>query len=125
MKTPINNRVILSVMAMFNGTELVFKIDGLTLGEFDPSAEGFYKNVQTFAFKVKKRRAIRMDIKADVPVDIAVADENGSSVSYKQAVKEGMIGPFPTEGNREMGMILGIHPGDKATVSVEVWMERS
>ncbi|MDR2698753.1 MAG: hypothetical protein LBB30_03640 [Candidatus Methanoplasma sp.] len=112
-------------MAMLDGREQVFTLEGLSLGEFDPSAEGFYRNVQTFPFKVKKRRVIRINIKSDIPIDIAVADEKGSTVSYKQAVKEGTIGPLPTDDSKEMGMILGVYPGDKATVSAEIWMART
>ena len=111
-------------MTMFKDGEQVFKIEGYKLGEFDPSVEGFYKNVQSFPFNVKKRRAIKINILSDVPVDVAVADGKGSSVSYKQAVKEGSIGPIPTDDNKEMGVVLGIYPGDRATVSVEIWMAR-
>jgi len=125
MRIPINGQGILYMMAMFSEREQLFKTEGLVLGEFDPSVDGFYKNVHTFPIKVKKRRAIRINISSDAPVDIAVANEKGSSVSYKQAVKEGTIGPIPTEDNKEMGVIVGVYKGDKATVSVEVWMERS
>jgi len=112
------------MMAMFGEREQVFKAEGLTLGEFDPSAEGFYRNVQTFPIRVKKRKVIRISISSDAPVDVAVANEKGESVSYKQAVKEGTVGPVPTDGNKEMGIILGVYKGDKATVSIDVWMER-
>jgi hypothetical protein len=112
-------------MAFFEGTEQVLKIEALTLGEFDPTAHGFYKNVKSFAFNVKKRGEIKVEIKADFPIDIAVADEKGSSLLHKQSVKEGTIGPIPTDSNKEMGIILGLNPGDKATVSVEVWMVKA
>ena len=112
-------------MAMLDGREQVFALERLPLGEFDPSVEGFYRNVQTFPFKVKKRRVIRISIKSDIPVDVAVADEKGSTAGYKQAVKEGTIGPVPTEDNKEMGIVLGVYPGDKATVSVEIWMAKA
>jgi len=125
MRIPINGQGILHMMAMFSEREQLFKTEGLVLGEFDPSVDGFYKNVQTFPFKVKKRRVIRIIVSSDAPVDIAVANEKGSSVSYKQAVKEGTIGPIPTDDNKEMGVIIGVYKGDKATVSVEIWMERS
>jgi hypothetical protein len=112
-------------MAFFDGTEQVLRIEGMALGEFDPSVHGFYKNVKTFSFDVKKKRAIKVEIKADTPIDIAVADEKGSSLLHKQAVKEGTIGPIPTDNNKQMGIILGLYPGDKATVSVEVWMVKA
>jgi len=125
MKIPINGKDVLCPMAMLDGREQVFVLEGLLLGEFDPSAEGFYRNVQTFPFKVKKRRVIRISIKSDIPVDVAVADEKGATAGYKQAVKEGTIGPVPTEDNKEMGIVLGVYPGDKATVSVEIWMAKA
>jgi len=111
-------------MAVFGGGEQVFTMEGLVLGEFDPSVDGFYKNVQTFSFKVKKRKVIRINISANAPVDVAVANEKGASISYKQAIKEGTIGPVPTEDNKEMGIIVGVYKGDKATVSMDVWMEK-
>jgi len=111
-------------MAVFGGKEQVFKTERFALGEFDPSVDGFYKNVQTFSFKVKKKRAIMIEISSDVPIDVAVANEKGSSVVYKQSIKEGTIGPVQTDDNKEMGLIIGIYKGDKAVVSAEVWMER-
>lgn len=112
------------MMSVFGEKRSVFKTEGLALGEFDPTVSGFYKNVQIFSFQVKKKKVIRAYVSSDVPVDVAVSDEKGSTVSYKQAVKEGMIGPIPTESNTEMSIVLGITPGDKAKVSAEVWMER-
>ncbi|MCL1810665.1 MAG: hypothetical protein FWG41_00360 [Methanomassiliicoccaceae archaeon] len=125
MKMPINGKSVHGTMAMFGDKEQVLKVEGLALGEFDPSADGFYKNVQAFSFKVKKKKVINISIVSDAPVDVAVANEKGASVSYKEAVREGTVGPIPTGDNKEMGMVLGIYPGDKATVSVEVWMARS
>jgi len=124
MKMPINGQSILCIMALFSEREQVFKTEGLTLGEFDPSADGFYRNVQSFPFRVKKRKLIWISISSDAPVDVAIANEKGESISYKQAVKEGVVGPVPTNSNKEMGVILGVYKGDKATVSVDIWMER-
>ena len=111
-------------MALFGDGEQIFKRDGLVLGEFDPSVDGFYRNVQTFSLKVKKRKAVSISIASDVPVDVAVANENGSSIAYKEAIKEGTMGPVPTGDNKEIGIVLGVFRGDKATVNVEVWMVR-
>ena len=125
MKIPINSRNIPHMMAVFGEREQIFKTEGVILGEFDPSVDGFYRNVQTFSFRVKKRKMIRVGISSDAPVDVAVANEKGASVGYKQSVKEGTIGPFPTDGNKEMGIIVAVYRGDKATVSIDVWMDRS
>jgi len=112
------------MMGVFSEKEEVFKKEGLTLGEFDPSVDGFYRNVQTFSFKVKKRKVIFVNISAGAPVDVAIANEKGSSIGYKQAVREGTIGPIPTDDNKEMGIILGVYKGDRATVTIEIWMEK-
>jgi hypothetical protein len=111
-------------MAVFGKKEQVLKTEGLRLGEFDPSAHGFYRNVQTFPVRVKKRRVVRICIASDISIDIAVANERGESVYYKQAVKDTTVGPVPTGDNKEMGIIIGISPGDRATVSIEAWMEK-
>ncbi|MDR1954576.1 MAG: hypothetical protein LBP82_01320 [Candidatus Methanoplasma sp.] len=125
MKIPINRQNILHMMGSLGGKEQVFGKEGLVLGEFDPSVEGLYRNVKAFPFNVKRKKVIIIAITSDLPVDVAVVDEEGSPVTYKQAVKEGSIGPIPTGGNREMGIILGIYQGDKATVNVEIWMARA
>jgi len=124
MKMPINSGNVIHMMAVFSEREQVFKTEGLTIGEFDPSVDGFYRNVQTFSFGVKKRKAIQINISSDAPVDVAVANEKGASVCYKQAVKEGTIGPIMTGGNKEMGIIVGVYKGDRATLSIDIWMER-
>lgn len=111
-------------MGILNNRVQVFEGRDLTIGEFDPSADGFYRNVMTYRFDVKKNRTLYVDVRSDVSVDIAVANENGSSIAHKQAVKEDSMGPIPTGNNREMGLFVGVYPGDKAVVDVDIWMER-
>ena len=111
-------------MALLKNGEQVFKKEGLMLGEFDPAVDGFYRNVQSFPFKVKKRKVLEIKISSDVPVDVAIANEKGMSVIHKQGIKGSTIGPIPTDDNKEMGIILGVYPGDRATVDVEIWMEK-
>lgn len=111
-------------MAIFDSKVVVLEKKDISVGAFDLTADGFYRNVITLPFKVKKRRAVYVNISADNPVDIAVANENGSSVAHKQFVTEGSLGPVPTGNNSEMGLFIAVYPGDKATVNAEVWMER-
>jgi len=124
MKMPINGQHIPHMMALLKNGEQVFKAEGLKLGEFDPSVEGFYRNVQSFPFKVKKRKVLEIRIDSDIPVDIAIANEKGTSISYKQGIKGSTIGPISTDDNKEMGIIIGVYPGDRATVDVEIWMAK-
>jgi len=125
MKTLLTAWAFRIVMALFGGTEQVLKVEDYLLGEFDPAAYNFYKNVRSFTFNVKKKRNVKAVIKADNPIDIAFMSENGVSLLHKQGIKEGTIGPVSTEDNKEMRIIMGIYPGDKATVSVEVWMDKA
>lgn len=111
-------------MALLKEKTLVFEGKDLVIGEFDPSVEGFYKNVMTYNFNVRKRRTLTITISSDVPVDVAVANEKGSSIVHKQSIKDGTVGPISTEDNREMGLFIGVYPGDKAIVNVEAWMEK-
>lgn len=111
-------------MALLNDRVQIFKAENVLIGEFDLKTEGFYKNVHTFSFDVKKKRAITAIIKADAPVDIAISNDKGSSIAHKQSVKDGELGPVPTGECKEMGLFVGVYPGDKATVSIEVWMEK-
>ncbi|MDR3074820.1 MAG: hypothetical protein LBU30_02120 [Candidatus Methanoplasma sp.] len=111
-------------MGLFGDGMQVFRMDNLKVGEFDPGAEGFYRNVMTFSFNVKKKRILRAVVRSDNPVDIAVADEKGSSVAHKQAILNGELADIPTGDSKEMGLFIGVYPGDTAVVSVEIWMER-
>ncbi|MDR1404329.1 MAG: hypothetical protein LBJ20_02005 [Candidatus Methanoplasma sp.] len=110
-------------MRLLRDRVLVFQKKNLAIGEFDPDAEGFYRNVMAFSFTVKKKKILRVTVRSDIPVDIAIADEGGSSIAHKQMMTDGELS-VPTGGNKEMGLFIGICPGDRALVNAEIWMER-
>lgn len=113
-------------MGIFSKEVTVFQREHFVLGEVDPtniSGTG-YANVMTFPFDVEKNRVVRVQVKADIPVDVALAYEDSSMAGHKEGVTDGVVGPFPTKKYGNMGLFLGVNPGDKATVSVRVWTDR-
>ena len=103
-------------------SETVLRKDGISIGEFDISAEGFYRNIITIPFNVKKNRILYIDVKGIPKVDVALADGRGSGIFSRQNISDDCIGPIPTSDNKEMGLLLGVYPGDKAIVDVEIRM---
>ena len=88
------------------------------------TADGFYRNVVTIPLDVKPNHSIFLRIKADQPVDIVIAKDDGSALAHKDRIMEGELGPYPTDKRKSMGIILGVFRGDKATAELEVWMEK-
>ncbi len=109
---------------LFDRRTEVFSVRGMRVGDFDPTKPGCYDNVRTFPLEVRPRRGLGFRIASDVPVSIAFANSDNSSVYHKEDMLEFEHGPIPTGQNREMGLLLGVFPGDKATIDLEIWMER-
>lgn len=102
----------------------IFEISEKSVGDFDPTVPGCYKNVETFSFDVKPRKSLTIKISSDQPIDVAVANSDGSSVFHKSGVVSDELGPIPTGDNHDMGIFLGVYPGDKAVISLTVSMGR-
>ncbi len=102
----------------------MFSRKQLHVGDFDPTKPGCYDNVLTFPFVVKPRRSLYFELKSDCPTSIAFANSDNSSVYHMEDVKELSYGPIATGNNKEMGILIGVYPGDKAKVDLDVWMER-
>ena len=111
-------------MGIFDKRTDVWKEEGRLVGRFDPTMPGCYDNVHTFPIAVKPKRELFVRLKADGHISLAIADSSNSSVFQKEDVVEGSFGPIPTQDNKDMGVLLGVYPGDKVTVDLEIWMER-
>jgi hypothetical protein len=111
-------------MSLFEKRTQVFGPETITVGEFDPTADGFYRNVYPIPLDVKPNHVLYVKLKADKPVDIVIAREDGSAVQHKDRQTDIQMGPFPTDKHKSMGIILGVFRGDKSTVEIEAWMER-
>ncbi len=111
-------------MALFDKREQVYGPEQVSVGDFDPTVDGCYRNVVTVSLDVRPKRALFVKVVSDRPVDVLVARENGSSVGHKDGVTDAVLGPYSTDKLHSMGIFLGVYPGDKALVTLEAWMER-
>lgn len=112
-------------MALFEKKTVLFSEKQLSVGEFDPTKPGCYDNVKTFPIALKPRKALYYSFKSNIPTSIVFANSDNSSVYHKEDQTEIEDGPIPTGNNKEMGLILGVYPGDKAKVDIEIWMEKA
>jgi hypothetical protein len=111
-------------MALFEKRTEIFTDRELSVGEFDPTKPGCYDNVKTFPLTVKPKRALYIKVNSSIPISVAIADSDNSCIFHKEDVKEGTFGPISTSDNKEMGLLIGVFPGDKAKSDVEIWMEK-
>lgn len=111
-------------MSLFEKREQVYGPETLSVGDFDITVDGCYRNVVTIPLDVKPRRMLRVSVKSDHPVDVVVAREDRSAAGHKEGVMEATLGPFDTGKNKGMGILLGVFKGDKAMVTVEAWIDK-
>lgn len=88
------------------------------------TVDGCYRNVVPIELVVKPKRMLRVKISSDHPVDVVIAREDRSSACHKEGVMDATFGPFETGKSRSMGILLGVFRGDKASVTVEAWIDR-
>ncbi|MDD2626786.1 MAG: hypothetical protein WCQ63_00345 [Methanomethylophilus sp.] len=113
-------------MGLFSKPETVFERTDLELGLLNlqsPTGTG-YDNILTFPFDVKPNRMLYADISADRPVDLVLANKDSSAAFHRENITALRIGPVPTGKNDNMGLILGIFQGDRAKVTIKIWMDR-
>lgn len=111
-------------MSLFEKREQVYGPEVVSVGDLDLTVDGGYRNVVTIPLDVKPKRMLSVKVSSDFPVDVVVANEKGAAVGHKDGVRDATLGPYPTGKLRSMGVFLGLYPGDKAKVTLEVWMER-
>jgi len=111
-------------MSLFEKRTQVYGPEEISIGDFDATADGFYRNVVTIPLTVKPNHVLYVKVTSDNPVDVVVARDNGSAVQHKDRMTDITMGPYPTEKAKSMGIIIGVFRGDKAKANVEAWMER-
>ncbi len=110
-------------MSLFNKKTVLLEKQDFTIGEFDITVDGAYRNIVTFPMKVKKGRKVFVSVNSDNGVDVSVVDVNGMNAKYSASVKEATIGPVPARESGTMALVFGVYRGDLAHVTVEAWME--
>lgn len=109
---------------LFGKREQVYGPETVSVGDFDITVDGCYRNVVTIPLEVRPHRMLRVSVKSDHPVDVAVAREDHSAAGHKDGVMEATLGPFDTGKHKSMGIFLGVYKGDKAKVTVEAWTDK-
>lgn len=111
-------------MALFDKREQVYGPEAVSVGDFDITVDGCYRNVVTIPLEVRPHRLLRVSVKSNHPVDVVVAREDRSSAGHKDGVMDAVLGPFDTGKSKSMGILLGVYKGDKASVVVEAWTDK-
>ena len=111
-------------MSLFEKRTQVYGPEKVTVGEFDASVDGCYRNVFVKTLPVRPRRMLYVSVDSDAPVDVAVANEDNSAAGHRDRMTKGTLGPFSTRDFSTMGLFVGVYRGDKAEVMIEAWIEK-
>jgi len=93
----------------------------ITIGEFDPSADGAYRNVKTFPLQVRQGDMF-ISVDSDRPVDIAISNSDGICIKFREAILKDVIGPIALTRKETMALAVGIFRGEKAEPKLRAWM---
>jgi hypothetical protein len=93
----------------------------ISVGEFDPSVDGAYRNVKTFPLNVKKG-LLFVSVDSDRPVDIAMSNSDGVCIKFKDSVLCDVVGPVEMTKKETVALVVGIFRGDKAELGIKAWM---
>jgi hypothetical protein len=108
-------------MLLFGKKETVLLDTSLSIGEFDMSADGFYRNIKTFPLNVRKGK-LSVSVESSHPVDVALSDSSGKCIKFKDSVTNEMISA-ETSKKETVALILGVFPGTTADLKVRARME--
>lgn len=112
------------MVSFFDKRVQVYGPEIVSVGDFDPTVDGCYRNVVTIPLDVKPRRMLHVKVSSDIPVDVVVANSDRSAAGHKEQVTSVEMGPFPTGKSNDMGILIGVFKGDKAKVNLEAWMDK-
>ncbi len=107
-------------MALFQKEETVFEKSDISLGElnYNSPTGTCYDNVLTYGFAVKKNRALRLEVKAEAPIDVVIARSDNSVAAEALQITEKVLGPVDTKDGTDMGILIGTWPGNKVKVTL-------
>jgi hypothetical protein len=95
-------------------------IESFTIGEFDPTVDGAYRNVKTFPLSVKQGDLF-VSVESDKPVDIALSNEDGICIKFKNSILSDILGPVAVKKGT-VTLFAGVFRGDKAELRIKAWM---
>ena len=91
-----------------------------TLGEFDPSVDGAYRNVKTFLINVRPG-TLFVSVASDRPVDIAISNSDGICIKFKDSILCDTL-TAETPKKEAVTLFAGVYRGDKAELRIKAWM---
>ena len=94
----------------------------VSVGEFDPSVDGAYRNVKLFPMEVKRGKLF-ISVNSDRPVDMALSNSDGICIKFKNSILCDTIGPIEVSKKEMMTLLVGVFRGDMAELSIRAWME--
>ena len=103
------------------GRNAVLMDSSISIGEFDPNADGAYDNVKTFPLNAKRGKLF-VSVESDNPVDVAVSNSDGTCIKFKKSVINDTIVTELTK-KETLALVIGIFRGDKAKLRLKAWME--
>jgi len=106
-------------LPLLNKKTILFD-EQITIGEFDPSVDGAYRNVKTFPLNVKPGE-MSISVDSDKPIDIAVSNSDGICIKFKESILNDVISVNITK-KETMALAVGIFRGDKAEPRIKIWM---
>ncbi len=108
---------------MFGKKAVLVPKTEMTLGEFDPTVDGAYRNVKSMPLDARPKRDLFLTVTSTMPVDLAISDSDGRCIWFKDQAKEGTFGPIPLTKKETLALMMGVFRGDLAEMTVEVWIE--
>ena len=110
-------------LPLLDKKETILLDRSLSLGEFDPYAEGAYRNVKSFPLDVKPGKELFVAVSSDNPVDVALSNSDGICIKFKDSILNDTIGPIGTVKKEKIALVLGIFRGDTAELRIKAWMQ--
>jgi hypothetical protein len=108
------------VISLPSGKNEILNVS-FTLGEFDPSADGAYRNVKTFPLQVRPGDLF-ISVVSERPVDIALSDGGGICIKFRESILCDTVGPVEIKKKETIALIAGIFRGDRTEISIKAWM---
>ncbi len=90
------------------------------IGEFDPTVPGYYRNVESAIFEVRRKVPVSVKVTSDAPVDVSVLSGTGEPVDFIQQVTEYSYGPKNPPANGMMAVVVAVLTGDRANIELTV-----
>lgn len=108
---------------LFSKKDMILMDVSLSVGEFDPSADGAYRNVKTFPLEVMQGKELFVSVDSDAPVDIAISGGDGMCIIFRESILNGKLGPIAVRKKETMMLVIGVFRGDRAELKLKVWTE--